>query len=72
MTAAALAGFEEVARGDALPQPLDAGDRRRIAAARGVIEDALKADHAVYGVTTGFGHLAERAHPARRTPPSCS
>jgi histidine ammonia-lyase len=52
-----LADLEAVARGGA-PPPLDADDRARLTAARGVIEAALESGEAVYGVTTGFGHLA--------------
>ncbi len=48
--------LEQVARGAAPPLP-DA-DRERIAAAREVVDDALRDGTAVYGVTTGFGQLA--------------
>ena len=51
-----LAELEAVARG-APPPPLDDGDRERIAAGRAVVEAALDAGTAVYGVTTGFGQL---------------
>jgi histidine ammonia-lyase len=51
-----LDDLEAVARG-ARPAPLDAGDRARIAAARGVVEDALRSGRTVYGVNTGFGDL---------------
>lgn len=51
-----LAELEAVARG-ATPPPLDDGDRERIAAGRAVVEAALAAGTAVYGVTTGFGQL---------------
>ena len=52
-----LAELEAVARGAPAP-PLQATDRERLITARGVIEAALAGDRAVYGVTTGFGHLA--------------
>jgi histidine ammonia-lyase len=52
-----LAELEAVARGAPAP-PLQAADRERLTAARGVIEAALADGRAVYGVTTGFGHLA--------------
>jgi histidine ammonia-lyase len=52
-----LAELEAVARGAAAP-PLDDGDRARLDAARAVIEAALDDGEALYGVTTGFGHLA--------------
>ncbi len=51
-----LAELEEVARG-APPPALDDRDRERIAAGRAVVETALAAGTAVYGVTTGFGQL---------------
>jgi len=51
-----LEELEAVARG-AAPPPLDDGDRARIAAARGVVEDALRSGRTVYGVNTGFGDL---------------
>ncbi len=51
-----LEELETVARG-AAPVPLDAADRERIAAGRQVVEAALEAGTAVYGVTTGFGQL---------------
>jgi histidine ammonia-lyase len=61
---ATLAELEAVARG-APPPPLDARDRQRIEAARAVVEAAVASEDAVYGVTTGFGHLASvRVPPA--------
>jgi histidine ammonia-lyase len=45
---------------------LASGARERIAAARAVIERAVASDATVYGVTTGFGSLANvRIEPAR-------
>jgi histidine ammonia-lyase len=58
-----LAELEAVARG-ASPQPLEAADRQRIAAGRAVVEAALEAGTAVYGVTTGFGQLENVRIPA--------
>ena len=59
-----LAELEAVARG-APPPPLDGADRRRIGAARAVVEAAVASEAPVYGVTTGFGHLASvRVTPA--------
>ncbi len=49
--------LEDVARHRAAPRPLDDDDRARIAAGRAVVERALAAGTAVYGVTTGFGQL---------------
>src|ERR1700759_2680740 len=51
-----LADLEAGARGGA-PPPLDDDDCARIAAARQVVEDALRSGDTVYGVTTGFGDL---------------
>ncbi len=51
-----LEQLEAVACG-APPRPLDDDDRARIAAARGVVEDALASGRTVYGVNTGFGDL---------------
>src|SRR5687767_12827086 len=53
-----LAELHAVARGSA-PPALNAEDAERIAAARAVVEPAVAEDRAVYGVTTGFGHLAD-------------
>ena len=52
-----LEELEAVARHGAPPRALDDEDRTRIAAGRGVVEHALAAGTAVYGVTTGFGRL---------------
>jgi histidine ammonia-lyase len=52
-----LQELEAVARHAAPPPPLDGDDRARIAAGRAVVERALEAGTAVYGVTTGFGQL---------------
>ena len=52
-----LQELEAVARHGAPPTPLDDDDRARIAAGRAVVEHALEAGSAVYGVTTGFGQL---------------
>src|ERR1044072_3469041 len=51
-----LEELEAIARG-APPRPLDDEDRARIAGGRAVVEEALAAGEAVYGVTTGFGQL---------------
>jgi histidine ammonia-lyase len=57
-----LEQLEAVARG-APPPPLGAEARERIAAGREVVEAAVRAGAAVYGVTTGFGQL-ENVHIA--------
>jgi histidine ammonia-lyase len=59
-----LARLEAVARG-AAPPGLDGVARKRIRAARAVVEDAVARGEAVYGVTTGIGELASvRIAPA--------
>jgi histidine ammonia-lyase len=55
---ATLAELEQVARGGGAP-PLPEADRARIAAAREVVDRAIAENRNVYGVTTGFGHLAQ-------------
>jgi histidine ammonia-lyase len=52
-----LVELEAVAHG-APPPPLDREDRRRMGAARDVVEAAVASGEPVYGVTTGFGQLA--------------
>jgi histidine ammonia-lyase len=52
-----LEQLEAVARG-AVPPALTAEDRERIIASRAVVEAALAAGEPAYGVTTGFGQLA--------------
>src|SRR5688572_22025792 len=54
-----LEELEAIARGGAPPPPLDAADRERLAAGRAVVEEAIAAGKAIYGVTTGFGQLAD-------------
>src|ERR1700741_4555736 len=49
------------------PPPLDGGERARIAAARGVVEDALRSGRTVYGVNTGFGDLVTVSIAAKAT-----
>ena len=46
-----------VARGSAMPS-LDAGVAGRMAATRAVVERAVSEDRVMYGITTGFGALA--------------
>ncbi|HEV2815226.1 MAG TPA: histidine ammonia-lyase, partial [Solirubrobacteraceae bacterium] len=54
-----LVTLERVARGGA-PPALGDGERERIAAARAVVDEKLAdGTAAVYGVTTGFGQLAD-------------
>jgi histidine ammonia-lyase len=52
-----LEELERVARGGA-PAPLTDADRERIAAARAVVDGALRSGGVVYGVSTGIGNLA--------------
>jgi histidine ammonia-lyase len=50
-----------VAQGVDVVFPLDA--RRRVEAARAVVEEAVASDRTIYGVTTGFGALASTRIP---------
>jgi histidine ammonia-lyase len=59
-----LADVAAVATGDEVTFPADARDR--VAAARAVVERAVASDDVVYGVTTGFGALANvRVDPSK-------
>ncbi|MBI4545735.1 MAG: aromatic amino acid lyase, partial [Gemmatimonadetes bacterium] len=61
--------LEDVERVAGHPAPqvrLAPGARARVAAAREVVEQALREGRVVYGVTTGFGALAEVAIPPDR------
>lgn len=58
-----LVELERIARG-AQPPALDDDDRGRVAAAREVVDAAVADERAVYGVTTGFGQLADVRIPA--------
>jgi len=53
-----LEDLERVAR-DGAPVALDAAARDRVAASRRVIEEAVAAERAIYGVSTGFGPLSD-------------
>ena len=48
-----------VAVADGAPARLSAGAAERIAASRAVVEQAVESGEVVYGVTTGFGSLAD-------------
>lgn len=52
-----LEDVERVAKGEAEVQLADKG-RKRIRAARKVVEEKLKSGEVVYGINTGFGHLS--------------
>ncbi|MGE5178572.1 MAG: histidine ammonia-lyase [Bacteroidota bacterium] len=58
-----LADLEAVAAG--APVALDPGARGRAASSRALVEEALRHDHAVYGVNTGFGALQSVRVPDR-------
>lgn len=60
-----LAELERVARGGARVA-LAPGARERVVRSRAVVEDAVASGSIVYGVTTGFGRLADVAIPADR------
>jgi histidine ammonia-lyase len=52
--------IERVARGEARPVALSPAARREVARARAVVERVVAHGSPVYGVTTGFGRLAEK------------
>jgi len=59
---------ERVARGEALSVELDPAARKEMLRARRVVERAVAGGTAVYGVTTGFGRLADHViSPDERT-----
>jgi histidine ammonia-lyase len=59
-----LGAVVAVARGE--PVAFGAGSRSRVEAARGVVERAVAAGRTMYGVTTGFGALADtRIEPSQ-------
>ena len=62
-TSLTIEQFLAVVRGGC-PVSLSAEARTRVAASRGVVERAVAQGRSVYGVTTGFGSLADRAIPA--------
>ncbi|MCI4360684.1 MAG: aromatic amino acid ammonia-lyase, partial [Thermoplasmata archaeon] len=55
--------FLAVVRGGC-PVSITSEARSRVAASRRVVERAVQAGRTIYGVTTGFGSLADRAIPA--------
>jgi histidine ammonia-lyase len=59
--------LEDVERiADGAPVRLDPAARQRMETSRAVVEAALSSGRAVYGVTTGFGRLADTAIPRDR------
>ena len=58
-----LEDIERAAVDASLPLELDPDARARMAASRGVIEDKIASGERVYGVTTGFGRLADVSIP---------
>jgi histidine ammonia-lyase len=59
-----LADVTAVARGEAVALPPDAVERMR--ASRALVEEKVRSNETVYGVTTGFGSLADvRIEPER-------
>jgi histidine ammonia-lyase len=60
----ALEDVERVADGARVRLAADATGRMR--ASRAVIEDAIASGRPIYGVSTGFGRLADTAIPADR------
>jgi histidine ammonia-lyase len=61
-----LEDVERVARGDLVEVRLGAGSREAMAASRAVVEGAVADGRVVYGLTTGFGALAEVVVPRDR------
>jgi len=61
-----LEDVERVARGEAVEVRLATGAESRIAAARAVVDAAVSDGRVVYGLTTGFGALAEVVIPTDR------
>ncbi|HSL71969.1 MAG TPA: histidine ammonia-lyase [Longimicrobiales bacterium] len=61
-----LEDIERVARGAELELRLDAAARTRVLAARAMVERAIADQRVVYGLTTGFGALAEVVIPTER------
>lgn len=57
-----VADVVAVAR-EGAPVALGAAARARVAASRRVVEDAVREERVVYGVTTGFGELKDRRIP---------
>ncbi len=62
----ALENLERVARPPYAPVALGAAARHRIVAARALVERAVAEGRVVYGITTGFGALAEVVIPPER------
>lgn len=61
-----LEDVERIARDRAIRLELDADARVRVRAARQLVEDVVRDERVVYGVTTGFGALSEVVIPAAR------
>jgi histidine ammonia-lyase len=61
-----LEEIERVALGDPVEVRLSAGAREAMAASRAVVEQAVSDGRVVYGLTTGFGALAEVVIPRDR------
>lgn len=61
-----LEALERVARGAGEPVRLAEGARWRMLRSRAIVEEAVRSGSIVYGVTTGFGRLADVAIPRER------
>ncbi len=57
---------ERIARADATHITISAAARKRVEAARELVDRAVRDNRVVYGITTGFGALAEMIIPAHR------
>jgi histidine ammonia-lyase len=61
-----LEDVERVAQGAPIELSLSADARQRVLAARAMVEQAVNEGRVVYGLTTGFGALAEVVIPPER------
>jgi histidine ammonia-lyase len=61
-----LETLEAIARDEAREVALSEAARRRVEASRAVVDDAISQKRVIYGLTTGFGALADIVIPAER------
>ena len=61
-----LSDVERIARADSARVHVSADAKRRVAAARAVVERVISENQVVYGISTGFGALAEVVIPRDR------
>ncbi|HEX6559206.1 MAG TPA: aromatic amino acid lyase, partial [Longimicrobiales bacterium] len=58
-----LSDVERIARAETTQVQLAAGARARVLAARAVVDQVIRDNRVVYGISTGFGALAEVVIP---------